>query len=90
MLSLVFIETHETGVPCLGQGGADVLHVLYAADATVGDFTARQPDKVPKTPLAIEPAPRTWCGGLGEREVGEGERRRAERMREEKEGERKI
>lgn len=36
--------------------GVDVLHVLNAAYAVIGHFTAGQTDKVPKTTLTIKPA----------------------------------
>lgn len=38
--------------------GVDVLHVLNAAYAVIGYFTAGQTDEVPKTALTIKPAAR--------------------------------
>ena len=53
-------------LPDLGPGGADVLHVLDAADAVVGDLAAGQADVVPKPALPIRAEPTDGaCGDRG-------------------------
>ena len=53
-------------LPDLGPGGADVLHVLDAADTVVGDLAAGQADVVPKPTLPIRAEPADGaCGDRG-------------------------
>lgn len=60
MIIYSFYQTILSSDLCthLCSWGVDVLHVLNAAYAVIGHFTAGQTDEVPKTALTIKPAAR--------------------------------